>query len=251
MKGHDPKSENRSPQSLPVLILDADDTLWETEIYYEQAVAGFGDLMAMQGFDREEAERTVDDVEKKRIPLVGYSPREFANNLVVAYEWLCERYGRSVEETVAEEARTIGRLVVDHPIELIEGVAETLPRLRERFRLLLLTKGDADVQELKLARSGLAHLFDAVHVVPEKDAGVLRDMVARYGLVPERTWMVGNSPRSDVNPALEAGIGAIHVPHANTWSLEEEEIVDKEKVIVLGGFGDLVRLLPGAEGADE
>ncbi|MBU0702463.1 MAG: HAD hydrolase-like protein, partial [Chloroflexi bacterium] len=120
--------------------------------------------------------------------------------------------------------------------------------LNGRFRLLLLTKGDQEVQEDKLTRSGLGHFFDGVHVVPEKDAQVLRELVDRYGLEPELTWMVGNSPRSDINPALEAGIGAIHVPHSSTWVWEREEIVDPERVVVLNSFGELAVLFLEIEG---
>jgi putative hydrolase of the HAD superfamily len=142
----------------------------------------------------------------------------------------------------------IGLGVTEHPMVLLAGVPEALARLSGRFRLLLLTKGDREVQENKLARSGLGHFFDGVHIVPEKDADVIRVLMAEYGLQPEQTWLVGNSPRSDINPALEAGIGAIHVPHPNTWDLEQEEIADPERAIVLKGFGKLAALFADAEG---
>lgn len=231
----------------PTLIIDADDTLWETEIYYEQCIADFGELMGSLGFDRQEAERTVDEVEHERVPLVGYGPREFSHNLVLAYERLCERYGCPVDAEVAAAARQIGSVVLDPPMALLNGVAEALPQLGKRFRLILLTKGDREVQEGKLERSGLAHYFEGVHVVPEKDAGVLRGLMAEYGLQPERTWMVGNSPRSDINPALEVGICAVHIPHTNTWSFEQQEVTDPERVVVLDSFGELVTLFSGTK----
>ena len=236
---------------MPTLILDADDTLWENEAYYQQCIAEFGELMATLGFDREEAERMVDEVERERVPLTGYGPLQFAENMVIAYERLCERYGRSSAAGVSDEVREIGQLVMAPPIVLLDGVEETLAwlDLNGRFRLLLLTKGDQEVQEDKLARSGLGRFFDAVHVVPEKDVGVFCDLVARYGLEPELTWMVGNSPRSDINPALEAGIGAIHIPHSRTWVFEQEEIVAPERVAVLSSFGELVGLFPDLEGS--
>ena len=235
-------------QTRPTLIVDADDTLWETEIYFEQCIADFGELMATLGFDREEAERTVEEVERERVPQVGYAPEEFARSLVFAYQRLCERYNRPIEDEVSDGVWEIGRAMVEYPIVLLDGVAETLARLSGRFRLLLLTKGDREAQESKLARSGLGHLFDGVHVVPEKDAGVIRGLVAEYNLRPEQTWMVGNSPRSDINPALEAGIGAIHVPHSNTWHLEHEEIAEPEQVIVLNSFGELDEMFLQAKG---
>jgi putative hydrolase of the HAD superfamily len=235
----------------PTLIVDADDTLWENNVYYEQCTAAFARLMAEQGFGQAEAAQTADAVERERVPIVGYAPEEFARSLVVAYQRLCEKHSRPVLDEVSDAVWEIGQAVVEYPIVLLDGVAETLARLRDRCRLLLLTKGHQEVQESKLARSGLGHLFDGVHVVPEKDARVILDLLERYGLEPGRTWMVGNSPRSDVNPALEAGIGAIYVPHPNTWQLELEEIADLERVIVLKRFRELDALFCAAAGGPE
>jgi putative hydrolase of the HAD superfamily len=213
-----------------MLIVDADDTLWESEIFYEQCIAAFAELMAAQGFEREEAERTASAVERERVPLVGYGPREFARNLVIACRRLCERYDRPVEDEMVNAVWEIGQVVIEPPIVLLDGVAETLARLRRGCHLLL---------------------FDGVHVVPEKDAGVIRDLLVHYRLRPERTWMVGNSPRSDVNPALEAGIGAVYVPHPNTWDLEQEEIADPERVVVISRFAELAALfLDAADGPE-
>jgi putative hydrolase of the HAD superfamily len=231
----------------PTLIVDADDTLWENNIYYEQSIAAFGELMAAQGFEPKEAAHVADAVERERIPQVGYAPQEFARSLVIAHQRLCERYDRPCDAEVANAVWQIGRAVMDYPIVLLEGVADTLARLSGHCRLILLTKGDPGVQENKVARSGLGHLFERVHVVPEKHAGVIRDLLAEYGLRPEHTWMVGNSPRSDVNPALEAGVGAIYVPHPNTWTLEQEAIADPERVIVLKRFGELTGLFHNPE----
>jgi len=230
------------------LIVDADDTLWENNIYYEQCVAAFAELMAGQGFEQEEAEHIVEMVERERVPVVGYAPEEFARSLVIACERLCEGHGRLADDRVVDAVWKIGQAVVEYPIVLLEGVAETLARLSGYCRLLLLTKGDQQVQENKLARSGLGHLFDGVHVVPEKDTAVIRDLLVQYGLASEQTWMVGNSPRSDINPALEAGIGAIYVPHPNTWKLELADIVGMAQVITLKRFRELLALFPDAEG---
>jgi putative hydrolase of the HAD superfamily len=232
----------------PTLIVDADDTLWENNIYYEQCIAAFVQAMVDLSFGREEAERTVDAVERERIPQVGYAPEEFARSLVITYQRLCQSHDRPVEDEMSDTVLGIGQAVIGYPIVLLDGVAETLARLSGHCRLLLLTKGDRKVQESKLARSGLGRFFDGVHVVPEKDAKVIRALLTRYGLEAEQTWMVGNSPRSDINPALEAGIGAVYVPHPNTWHLEHEEIADPGRVIFLNGFGELTALFTDAEG---
>jgi len=231
----------------PTLIIDADDTLWENNIFYEECIANFAELMATLGFDQEVAEHTLDEIERERVLRVGYAPQEFARSMVITYERLCEAYDRPVDDEVSGQALEIGRAVMGYPIVLLEGVKETLGWLNERFRLLLLTKGDQAAQEDKVARSSLGRFFDAVHVVPEKDAQVFRDLITEYGLKSEQTWMVGNSPKSDINPAVEAGIGVIYVPHSNTWTLEVVEITVPEQVIVLKRFGDLVTLFENKE----
>jgi putative hydrolase of the HAD superfamily len=230
------------------LIIDADDTLWESEIYFRKCTADFAELMASQGFGQEEAEHTLEVVERERVPLVGYAPEEFSGSLVIAYQRLCRNHECSVDDKVSDAVWEIGQAVIDNPIVLLEGVADTLVQLSGRCRLLLLSKGDREAQESKLARSGLGHLFDGVQVVPEKDAKVIQDLLSRYGLRSERTWMVGNSPRSDINPALNAGIGAIYIPHPDTWNLEQEEIAFPERVICLDSFRELVDWFLSVEG---
>ena len=229
------------------IIIDADDTLWENNIYYEQVLADFAALLADEGFDPQEAKHTMEAVERERIPEVGYAPREFARSLVITYERLCRRHGRAVEDSLVEAIRRIGLTVVDYPMVLMDGVEKTLAELSRRYHLLLLTKGDPLVQRDKLTRSGLDRFFDGIHVVGEKDVDVFRDLIRQYDLEPQRTWMVGNSPRSDINPAREAGIGAVYVPHPNTWNLEIEEVADPEGVPVLESFATLAELLAGYE----
>jgi putative hydrolase of the HAD superfamily len=237
----------RNQPMKPTLILDADDTLWESEVYYQQAVTAFADLMAAQGFDRQEAQRTADAVEHERVPQVGYGPVQFACSLVMAYERLCERSGRPVDPRVSQAVREIGQRVLEPPIVLLEGVAEALAQLGRRCRLLLLTKGDRQVQQSKLARSGLEQFFEGVYIVPEKDAQALKRLIAEHRLDPAQVWMVGNSPRSDINPALQAGIGAIYIPHSRTWAFEQQAVADQARVITLSSFWELVRLFSDTE----
>jgi putative hydrolase of the HAD superfamily len=229
------------------LFIDADDTLWENNIFYEKCFAEFAALMEEQGFDPEEAERTADEVERERIPVVGYAVEEFARSLVIAYRKLCQRYDRPFDEEVAAAVRETGMMPASYPIVLLDGVEETLEQLASRHRLLLLTKGDQAVQEDKLERSGLGSFFDEVHVVPEKDVVVFQELLERHDLQPERTWMVGNSPRSDINPAVEAGLGAVYVPHPNTWTLEVEDVVASQRVTVLQRFAELSAFFSDSE----
>jgi len=235
----------------PTLIIDADDTLWESEIYYQRCIAEFGELMAAQGFDEEEAKETLDRVERERVADAGYGPKAFAENVLIAYETLCERKGLSPDEQVREAARRIGHQVLSHPIILLQGVAETLPRLSEAFELILLTKGNEAIQIDKLTRSGLESHFRSVHVVHEKDAAVFQALIDEYDLAGDEVWMIGNSPRSDINPALAVGLRAVHIPHTHTWGHEQEPIVTPEDVTVLDTFADLAMLFLESERESE
>jgi putative hydrolase of the HAD superfamily len=120
------------------------------------------------------------------------------------------------------------------------GVQETLPYLAARHDLLLFTKGHPEEQKLKIDRSGLGPHFRHTAIVKEKDLTSYRGLIEQCGLEPARTWMIGNSPRSDINPARELGINAVYIPHPQTWSLETEEIRNGQgRLLVLGSFSEL------------
>jgi len=231
----------------PTLILDADDTLWDNNVFYERAIDDFAYLMAREGFDRAEARRLFVEVEYEQVRRAGYAAEVFVRSMSLAYRRLCEQHDRRPSPEVEQEAEAVGRRVIGYPINLLKGVAETLPCLHRRCRLILLTKGDVQAQQDKIDRSGLASYFEAVHVVPEKGPQVLQDLVDRHGLDHRRTWMVGNSPRSDVNPALEIGIGAVYIPYHMPWAFEDEPITGPERVVTLQSFDGLLDLFPAPE----
>jgi putative hydrolase of the HAD superfamily len=124
--------------------------------------------------------------------------------------------------------------ILHHPIEIIAGVEQTLEYLAGRHSLTLFTKGDPEEQKLKLDRSGLAVYFGHTAIVREKDRASYAALIRERQLDPAHTWMIGNSPKSDINPALEAGLHAVFVPHERTWGLELAEL--------RGGPGRLLRL---------
>ena len=130
--------------------------------------------------------------------------------------------------------------ILDAPVEVIDGVAETLEYLALRHDLTLFTKGHPEEQKLKIDRSGLGVYFGHTAIVKEKDAAAYRRLAAERGMDPARAWMIGNSPKSDINPALEAGLNAVYVPHARTWVLEREELVPGAgRLLVLEKFAGL------------
>ena len=219
------------------LLIDADDTLWENNIYFEQAFEQFVDFLNHSSLTPTQVREVLDDIETANIKLHGYGSANFGRNLQQCFMKLAERsYGEEDLKMVLGFAGAI----LERPMEVIEGVEQTLEYLSARHRLLLFTKGHPEEQKLKLDRSGLARYFEHCEIVKEKDAENYRRVVATHAMAPDQTWMVGNSPKSDINPALEAGLNAVLVPHRYTWSLEMEEISSGPGcLLVVGRFEDL------------
>jgi putative hydrolase of the HAD superfamily len=221
------------------LILDADDTLWENNIYFETAFDQFCEYLAHSSLSPAEIRAVLDEIERVNAKIHGYGCRNFARNLGECLRRLAERdVGDADLAAVTEFAHAI----LEKPIELIEGVAETIAELSERHDLTVFTKGDAEEQRLKIERSGLAHYFQHAAIVKEKDKRAYDRLAAERGLALDRTWMIGNSPRSDINPALAAGLRAVYVPHPRTWSLEHEELPESHpRLLVIRQIRELTR----------
>ena len=199
------------------LIVDADDTLWENNIYFERAFDDFCDFLAHSTLTAPAVRAVLDEIEIVNSKTHGYGTANFARNLTECYHRLVER--EVAPDDIARIISFTGQ-ILEHPIEIIEGVEETLEYLAERHNLTLFTKGDPEEQKLKLDRSGLAIYFGHTAIVKEKDPRTYAALIRERELDPAHTWMIGNSPKSDVNPALEAGIHAVFVPHERTWGLE-------------------------------
>lgn len=231
-----PTPSNRSPQTL---LIDADDTLWANNIYFEQAIASFISFLNHQQYTREEVRAVLNEVERECIINHGYGLHSFAHALVDTFERLSvEALTPALHETIHGFAHAIA----EHPIEMFEGVPETLDYLAVRHHLILLTKGNITEQTGKVERSGLKQYFSAVEIVAEKDPPAYCSVVEKYGLAKEVTWMVGNSPKSDINPALAIGLNAVFVPHDMTWVLEQGELEAEQaagKLLVIDHFADL------------
>jgi putative hydrolase of the HAD superfamily len=228
--------------------VDADDTLWENSIYYQRAGERFQEYMAQLGCAPQEALLALRRAELDAVPTHGYGPQGYCQALEEACRQLLERRGLAASASQTAAARAIGNAILDVPIELLPGVRATLEALRPDTWLCLVTKGDHAAQRRKIERSGLAPLFDAVYVEPEKNAALYRRIVREHALDPAHTQMVGNSPRSDVNEAVRAGLVAIHVPHPATWVAEVEPIEAPDRVVTLATFADLVTLRRSIEG---
>jgi|SRR5579864_2012955 len=221
------------------LLVDADDTLWENNIYFERAIANFISFLNHREFSPAQVREVLNQVERENIIKHGYGLKSFVRALVETFERLSvEPITPALHETIHGIARTIA----EQPIELMPEVAETLAYLSERHDLFLVTKGDDIEQARKVERSGLKHHFRAVEIVAEKNERAYRDLAHRHRFPAGETWMVGNSPKSDINPALSAGLNAVFVPHDQTWVLEHEELCRPSgscRLIVVGRFGEL------------
>jgi putative hydrolase of the HAD superfamily len=225
------------PRGLTLLI-DADDTLWENNIYFDEVVAQYAAFVERHGGKEAEARAKLLDIERERTKRFGYGIDNFRLSLWAACDHLLQGSGYRSEITVLDELCSGLRR---RAILLLPGVDETLRDLASRHRLILVTKGDHDDQLSKVTRSGLRSRFHEVDVVAEKDAPTYRELVRRHGLDPARTWMIGNSPKSDILPALEASLRAVFIPHAATWTLELMELppVPDGRMLVIERFTDL------------
>jgi putative hydrolase of the HAD superfamily len=211
------------------LLIDADDTLWENNIYFERAFESFFDFLGHSTMKPADVQAVLDEIETVNARVHGYGSKNFGRNLKQCYERLAER---DIHPADLERVIRFAEDILEQPIERIEGVPETLQYLSMRHDLTLFTKGDPEEQKLKVDRSGLAIYFGHTAIVKEKNAAAYRSLVNERLLVPERTWMIGNSPKSDINPALEAGLNAVFVPHAHTWTLECEDLATGPGVVV-------------------
>lgn len=203
------------------LLIDADDTLWENNIYFERAFDEFVAFLDHSAMSPGEVRSVLDEIEETNARIHGYGSLNFARNLRQCYEHLAER------AVGPEDLRTVmafAERILECPMETIAGVPETLQYLQARHDLTLFTKGNPEEQKLKIDRSGLGGFFRHTAIVKEKDTSAYLRLVEERQLNPARTWMVGNSPKSDINPAMEAGLNAVFIPHAHTWVLEKQEI---------------------------
>jgi putative hydrolase of the HAD superfamily len=219
------------------LIIDADDTLWENNIYFERAFDEFVEFLAHSTLAPPDIRAVLDEIEDANAKIHGYGSQSFGRNLGQCFERLTER---AIDERDLMTVMGFAERILERPMELIDGVRQTLDYLSARHELTLFTKGHPDEQTLKIDRSGLRGFFAHTAVVKEKDVAAYTTLVQARALAPERSWMVGNSPKSDINPALAAGLNAVFVPHAHTWGLERQEIrTGRGRLLVIDRFSDL------------
>jgi len=221
------------------LLIDADDTLWENNVYFERAIAAFISFLDHHEYSPAQVRQALNAVEHETIQTHGYGLPSFTRSLVTCFERLSPT---PVTDEMRHRVRSFARSIAEQEIELLPGVAETLAELSARHRLILMTKGDQAEQSDKINRSNLATHFTTIEIVAEKDPATYREVIQRHQLAPQSSWMIGNSPKSDINPALAAGLNAVFLFHENTWVLEHAEIdaaPTGQQLIELDGFAKL------------
>jgi putative hydrolase of the HAD superfamily len=218
------------------LLIDADDTLWENNIYFERVIASVQELLEPYRVAPEVFRDHLNDVERQHIPIHGYGTLNFSRCLVKA----CETYLVSdSDKTLRVQVEELALEIMQQPLEILDGVVETLAYLSSRHSLYLVTKGHRDEQTRKIESSGLSRYFDGIEIVAEKTVDTYLHLLARHRWESPSTWMIGNSPRSDINPALGAGLNAVFIPHPHTWVLEHEEPMQHPRLLQLHRFSEL------------
>lgn len=215
--------------AVTTLGFDADDTLWQNEQFFRYTEGRFLDLLADFG-DRATLSSRLFAVEKRNIPIYGFGIKGFVLSMM---ETALEVSDGRLDPAVIARVLTMGREMLNHPVELLPEVRETLEALADQYPLVLITKGDLFDQERKLTASGLADLFNAVEIVSEKSASTYARVFAARGDGADKGLMVGNSLRSDILPALEAGAYAVHIPHDLTWTYEHvDEPIEHPRLFI-------------------
>jgi putative hydrolase of the HAD superfamily len=225
---------------LSTVAFDADDTLWHNLIHFEAAERQFGDMFSNY-LPKDEATTRVMATERRNIPIYGFGVKSFTLSMI---ETAIEISGGAVDAATIKKLIAMGQDMLDHEIELLPHAENTLKALHGNYTLLLVTKGDLFHQERKVLASGLAHYFDGIEIVSDKQPETFSKICKRYGAVPEQMLMAGNSIKSDVLPMIAAGGYGIYVPFDIVWAHEHEEVpVDTPRffeVKDLSGVVDLV-----------
>ncbi len=219
------------------MLIDADDTLWENNIFFEKAIELFISQLEHLGYTREYIRHILNETERRNIRQHGYGVRSFRRSLEDTYLKLA---GNSARREIVQEIERLSSELEATPPHILDGVPETLAYLAKHHRLIMLTKGEPAEQAGKVERSGLQSYFDHIEIVQEKEPATYERIVEQFKIVKTHGWMVGNSPRSDINPALRAGLNAVFIPHTNTWVMEHAELESGGgKLVIVTSFREL------------
>jgi putative hydrolase of the HAD superfamily len=210
---------------LATIIFDGDDTLWSIQPVYDDAKNKFAKLMAIFPETPESIVSLVDQVDYEAVATSGFSQQRFPNSLIRTYEILAKRYDYVTREDLISQSRSLGEAVFTAIPQLYSDTLNVLFELAKDYRLILLTKGDLEVQTLRLDQLRLWERFDRVFIVPQKTIAEFAKILTQINLLPSQTWSIGNSLKSDILPAVKTGIHGILIPNSS-WIYEHDNEID-------------------------
>ena len=224
--------------AISTIGFDADDTLWESEVFFGEVEKKFSDLINSYGVEADVGKELY-ETEKRNLPKLGYGVKSFTISMVESAHRLTQG---NISSGDMIEIVQWGKELLHHPVKLLSGVLDVMSQLQSRFTIYVITKGDPFHQQQKFNDSGLSTFVTDIEILQEKDSEAYRKTLASIGVAPEEFLMVGNSIRSDILPVIEIGSHAVHIPHETTWKYETEHA---------GTSGDTYTILESIRGLPE
>ncbi|UII80161.1 HAD family hydrolase [Flagellimonas sp. CMM7] len=225
---------------IKVIGFDADDTLWVNETYFRETEERFAELL--EGYEtKNKVDQELFKMEMENLALYGYGVKGFVLSMI---ESALDLSNNKIPQEIILEILNLGKKMISHPVELLDGVEEVLSKLVDKYRLIVLTKGDLLDQERKLEKSGISKYFHHVEVLSDKKESNYRNLLEHLEINVREFLMIGNSLKSDVLPILNIGATAIHVPFHTTWA--HEMVTDAEQVnnhLKLNSLKDILKYL--------
>jgi len=219
------------------LLVNADNTLWESNVFFEHTLERFFSLVEPFGYARAYARHILNETERQNIQQHGYGVRSFARSLEQSYIKLA---GGLAQRSALDEVASMVTELEHTPPRILDGVPETLAYLSSRHRMILFTKGEQAEEAAKVERSGLQGFFDSIEIVPDKSISVYRDLIDKHHVVKSLGWLIGSSAEQEINPALQAGLNAAFVPHPPTWNRDTSEVQSGSgKLLIVSSFRGL------------
>ena len=219
------------------LLINADNTLWESNVFFEHTLERFFSLVEPFGYARAYARHILNETERQNIQQHGYGVRSFARSLEQSYMKLA---GGLAQRSALDEVASMVAELEHTPPRVLDGVPETLAYLSSRHRMILFTKGEPAEEAAKVERSGLQGFFDSIEIVADKNIRVYGDLVDKHHVVKSYAWLVGSSAQLEINPALQAGLNAAYVPHSPSWNKEDAELHSGAgKLLIVSSFRGL------------
>ncbi len=219
------------------LLINADNTLWESNVFFEHTLERFFSLVEPFGYARGYARHILNETERHNIQQHGYGVRSFARSLEQSYMKLA---GGLARRSALDEVASMVAELEHTPPRVLDGVPETLAYLSSRHRAILFTKGEAAEEAAKVERSGLQAFFDAIEIVTDKNIRVYQDLIDKHHVVKSHAWLVGSNAQEEIKPALQAGLNAAFVPHPAVAGSENMELQSGTgKLLIVSSFRGL------------